>query len=584
MVSKRRSLKGGAAIFSLALVAILAFSALSVGAASAAEAPRWKVNGTYIGAGTSKAFTTTSTNEVVLSFKSGFYLASPAGECTQTGEIEGSAAGAPGTKKNVVLTCKKVKVFETAGKKELVNCTVKSAGAEVGTIKTNSLKGTLVWLNASGAAAGDLVEPTSGTNWATIEILGAACAAAQKANITGQGINQFLPVDEEVETAQLAFPSTAILNYYNNETSRAKQTISQLKYGAVTATLSGNFNLSLTSKEKMGVITAMPTATTEAATGLTYTGATLNASVNPKGLSTTYQYEYGLTEAYGSKVPAAPKSAGEGTGLVKVPEAVKGLTEGTTYHYRVVATNSAGTTYGADKTLTTLAYVASEEPRWKVNGAFLGSGETKAFTATNTTTMILKTNLFTIKMPTCTEAGKLTGSGSKQPGGKKEVVLTCTGASIEGYPSCTVSSGFTAGKIVTNNLKSTLARLSSEGSASIGEVTEAEGGGSWFTPVFEGTCPVNLAAAFTGQSIGQDAEAGVGKEVKTLGLSFPETALLKYWNSPLTSPKCEEKFVSNGLCERSITQLRWGASQIATLSGSMNSSLTSEELFGIFIG
>jgi hypothetical protein len=255
MVSKRRTLKGGAAIFSLALVAVLALSALNAGAASAAEAPRWSVKGAYLGAGATKSFTATSSSEVTLSFGCGgcnvVKLASPAGECSETGEIEGSAAGVPGIKKTTVLTCNKVKVF--AEGKEQPNCTVRSAGAEIGTIKTNSLKSTLVWLNQTGGAAGDLIEPTSGTSWATIEILGAACGAKSKSNLTQMAINEILPVEEEADTQQLNLPSAAITNYYNNEASRAKQTITQLKQGSATATLSGKFTFSLSSKEKVGV-------------------------------------------------------------------------------------------------------------------------------------------------------------------------------------------------------------------------------------------------------------------------------------------------------------------------------------------
>ena len=86
----------------------------------------------------------------------------------------------------------------------------------------------------------------------------------------------------------------------------------------------------------------LPKATTEAATGVTETGATLQGTVNPEGLSTTYQFEYGKTTSYGTKVPTTAKSAGSGTSGVAVSEAIAGLEAGTTYHYRVVATSGAG--------------------------------------------------------------------------------------------------------------------------------------------------------------------------------------------------------------------------------------------------
>ncbi len=96
-----------------------------------------------------------------------------------------------------------------------------------------------------------------------------------------------------------------------------------------------------------------PTASTESPSDLEAISATLNGKVNPKSFSTTYQFEYGTSEAYGSKVPASPKFAGSGTSDVKVSEPISGLKPGTTYHYRVVATNAEATTASKDETFTT---------------------------------------------------------------------------------------------------------------------------------------------------------------------------------------------------------------------------------------
>lgn len=113
-----------------------------------------------------------------------------------------------------------------------------------------------------------------------------------------------------------------------------------------------------------GIATASaPTATAEAASGIGPNGAILNAKVNPSGLATTYQFEYGTTAEYGSTVPAAPKAIGSGSEDVAVKETIEDLKEGTTYHFRVVASNEAGTTYGADGTFITRwdAGIAAEE-------------------------------------------------------------------------------------------------------------------------------------------------------------------------------------------------------------------------------
>ena len=87
--------------------------------------------------------------------------------------------------------------------------------------------------------------------------------------------------------------------------------------------------------------------------------ATLNATVNPNGSATTYQFEYGTTAEYGSKAPASPKSIGSGTSPVEVSEKIEGLAPETTYHFRLVATNEKGATVeGEDQTFTT--------PAWKI--------------------------------------------------------------------------------------------------------------------------------------------------------------------------------------------------------------------------
>jgi hypothetical protein len=98
-----------------------------------------------------------------------------------------------------------------------------------------------------------------------------------------------------------------------------------------------------------------PLAETEAATSVTEGGATLNGSVNPDGQETTYRFEYGKTTAYGTSVPVPDASVGSGSSSVKVSHAIAGLASGTTYHFRVVATDSSGIAAGPDGVFTTLA-------------------------------------------------------------------------------------------------------------------------------------------------------------------------------------------------------------------------------------
>ncbi len=96
-----------------------------------------------------------------------------------------------------------------------------------------------------------------------------------------------------------------------------------------------------------------PTAVTNAATNVSRIAATLNGAVNPNGLSTAVVFQYGTTTSYGNEVAATPSPL-SGTSVMQVTAALTGLSPNTLYHYRLVATNGAGTTNGDDQTLTTL--------------------------------------------------------------------------------------------------------------------------------------------------------------------------------------------------------------------------------------
>jgi len=81
-----------------------------------------------------------------------------------------------------------------------------------------------------------------------------------------------------------------------------------------------------------------------------YTEAVIRGRVGRKGVTTTYYFDYGTTEAYGQQTPERESERPEEDGEEAV---IGGLTPGTLYHYRIVATNSYGTSYGADRTFST---------------------------------------------------------------------------------------------------------------------------------------------------------------------------------------------------------------------------------------
>jgi phosphodiesterase/alkaline phosphatase D-like protein len=109
----------------------------------------------------------------------------------------------------------------------------------------------------------------------------------------------------------------------------------------------------VTGKDMTFTTHGKPSATTKAATDISSNYARLNGTVNPNGISATHYWEYGTTTAYGSKTNTW--GDGSGTSDANVWADVGSLPPHTTYHFRFVATNSAGTGYGADMTFTTTA-------------------------------------------------------------------------------------------------------------------------------------------------------------------------------------------------------------------------------------
>jgi hypothetical protein len=98
---------------------------------------------------------------------------------------------------------------------------------------------------------------------------------------------------------------------------------------------------------------------------VTGTSASLEASIDPHGAPTFYYFEYGLSEAYGSEVPALEggdahgAAVGSGEGFLRVGQLVTGLQAGREYHYRVVAVAELApgdieSFPGPDHTFTTL--------------------------------------------------------------------------------------------------------------------------------------------------------------------------------------------------------------------------------------
>lgn len=91
-----------------------------------------------------------------------------------------------------------------------------------------------------------------------------------------------------------------------------------------------------------------PETITRGATRVANGQAKIEGRMNPMGLATQFHFEYGKDTSYGLT------SEDDYGGIERSPRTViallSGLEPGATYHYRLVATNSAGTSFGVDRT------------------------------------------------------------------------------------------------------------------------------------------------------------------------------------------------------------------------------------------
>jgi len=164
--------------------------------------------------------------------------------------------------------------------------------------------------------------------------------------------------------------TTTVYFQYGTTTSYGHTTASQIKsgnaYQSVSANISGiaastTYHFRIVATNSSGTVyggdrtfttlsaTGPPVAITNPATNVASSSATLNGSVDPHGLTTSVYFQYGTTTNYGRTTAAQSQTGNTFRNIA----AIVGLAGNTTYHFRIVATNSVGTRYGNDRTFTT---------------------------------------------------------------------------------------------------------------------------------------------------------------------------------------------------------------------------------------
>jgi hypothetical protein len=96
----------------------------------------------------------------------------------------------------------------------------------------------------------------------------------------------------------------------------------------------------------------LPAVSTGQASGVGPSTVTLSGTLDTQGFETTYEFDLGTDTGYGTQIFG---DAGSRPGPQTFTVILQGLAAGTTYHYRIAASNVFGTSYGADQTFTTPA-------------------------------------------------------------------------------------------------------------------------------------------------------------------------------------------------------------------------------------
>jgi hypothetical protein len=319
-------------------------------------------NAVAVDASTGKAFVADSTRGVV-------DIYSPAGvfegKVTGAGSPEGSFRGIEGEEGNVrAVAAEEGSLFVAEGERHVVS-EFNAAGEWVG------------WV--VGAPSGGFLEP-AGVAVAPGGSLYVADALGGQLDLFGPGV---LVADAKTSAASKVLKTSAVLNgVVNGDGKPAKYHFewgASEAYGQVTAAqttgageetvkveitglIPGSvYHFRLVSENENGqnvgadreleTLPAVEGLSTGPVQNLKPTEVTLTGSLSPNGTDAHYSFQWGTTTSYGSSTPSV--DAGSGKEPVVANAELKGLSPNTTYHYRLLASNSFGTTAGEDAHFTT---------------------------------------------------------------------------------------------------------------------------------------------------------------------------------------------------------------------------------------
>jgi hypothetical protein len=345
--------------------------------------------------------------------------------------------------------------------------------------------------------------------------------------------------------------------------------------------------------------TAAPAAMTEAATAIGASEATLNGSVNPHGLETTYQFEYRTSFGGWGKV-GAPKTAGSGTAFVKESVKVTELPANTIIYFRIKGTNSHGITYGEQQSFITgtneWGLNPTEEPAGSSAGQLLGVACTASeacVTVGNYTKSGSNHALAKIgaagewSLPSVPEPSGTTSSGFADVACGASNACTAVGsyyASSPGYlmlverwngASWAIQSVPSPSEAIKSGL-SGVACTSSFDCMAVGDWTKKEGGGEIASTLVErwngsswSIIPSPNVAGYTLSQL-YDISCVAANDCWAVGRvagGKPEAPLAEHWNGSTWSINSP-----TGLPERRLTNVSCGSSSSCVVTTAANGS------------
>jgi len=247
-------------IVGLALLAVFALGAVASTVAQASEAPYYGVESKRLGAGETKEVTLKQTAEYTLTAGTAVITCEKSG--ANNSIIIGSAAGEPGTSSGTVT-------YSGCTIANNGTCAVGHSGN--GEILTEKLKDELVYdaTSKESKSVADEFTPETGKVLAKVTLSGAKCEPVEQGvlAVEGQAVAQVFggKTAKEVllalgvaptlaETGTIVFPKTKIGSIVLIKAEKATLTPITLKFGANPATLVGESEVKLSSKQNWCVI------------------------------------------------------------------------------------------------------------------------------------------------------------------------------------------------------------------------------------------------------------------------------------------------------------------------------------------